>query len=351
MTEATSARSVQGLPRNSHWWECGEELASCDGAWESSGAGEASRCAKAELGTGDPHGGDRSRTQRRKFSREVADFSGGEDRPALPKKKSADKRNVFSGVTPLRLGANEALNENMKAIYGPFTPESNSWPTSSGPRHTGRDEARQGEAEKSPRESGSAAFRRLLSESRRGDEDALNALFEQFYPIVQAMVHRRLAIELRTKRPWLLSRFSTGDVVQEVFRSALRDLRAFSGRSEGAFAGYLAMIVRNRIVDSIRFHQASQRDRRKAVDEREAELRVSSDEDPSDSVEMSEEAERYRTALADFDDREQLLLRARFEKTHTFEALAETLGYSSSYAARRAFFKAQAILTQRLERD
>ncbi|QDV05734.1 RNA polymerase sigma factor SigD [Planctomycetes bacterium Poly30] len=192
-------------------------------------------------------------------------------------------------------------------------------------------------------------FQEQLKGAAAGDEVALNTLFERFYPVVQTMVHRRLAIELRAKRPWLLARFSTGDVVQEVFRSALRDLRAFSGNSEDAFAGYLAMIVRNRIVDSIRFHHASQRDRRKAVDENEAELRVSGEEDPSDSMEFDEEVGRYRAALETFEERERLLLRARFEKTHSFDALAEALGYSSPYAARRAFFKAQAILTQRLE--
>ncbi len=192
-------------------------------------------------------------------------------------------------------------------------------------------------------------FQVLLLESGEGNEAAVNALFEQFYPVVQAMVHRRLSVELRAKRPWLLARFSTGDVVQEVFRSVLRDLRSFSGRTEDAFTGYLAMIVRNRIVDSIRYHQASQRDRRKAVEQQEAELQPSEENSPPENVELDEETARYKAALASFDEREQLLLRARFEKTHSFDSLAETLGYSSSYAARRAFFKAQALLTQRLE--
>ncbi len=196
--------------------------------------------------------------------------------------------------------------------------------------------------------SGSRSFNSLLKAAREDEKAALNQLFQRFYPTVQKMVHRRLAIELRAKRPWLLARFSTGDVVQEVFWSALRDLRSFSGNSEDAFAGYLAMIVRNRIVDSIRFHHAGQRDRRKAVDENEAELRVSDEGDPSDAMELGEEVVRYREALETFEERERLLLRARFEKTHSFDALAEALGYSSPYAARRAFFKAQAILTQRL---
>lgn len=194
-----------------------------------------------------------------------------------------------------------------------------------------------------------APFLDLLKLSSAGDESALNELFLRFYPVVQTMVHRRLAIELRAKRPWLLSRFSTGDVVQEVFRSVLRDLKSFEGRSEDAFAGYLAMIVRNRIVDSVRFHQASQRDRRRSADESESESCASDDPDPAQLAELDEEARRYMAAMATFDDREQLLMRARFEGTHSFDALAHRLGYSSGFSARRAFFKAQALLTQRLQ--
>lgn len=196
---------------------------------------------------------------------------------------------------------------------------------------------------------GTLPFLELLVLSGQGDEPALNELFRRFYPVVQTMVHRRLAIETRLKRPWLLARFSTGDVVQEVFRSVLRDLKSFEGRSEDAFAGYLAMIVRNRIVDSVRFHHAGQRDRRRAVDESAAEQRGTDNHDPADLVEMDEEAELYLVALQSFPERERLLLRARFEKTHSFDALAHQLGYSSSFAARRAFFKAQAQLTQRLQ--
>lgn len=37
-------------------------------------------------------------------------------------------------------------------------------------------------------------------------------------------------------------------------------LGSFAGDSEGAFAGYLSKIVKNRILDTIRFHEVSRRD-------------------------------------------------------------------------------------------
>lgn len=196
-----------------------------------------------------------------------------------------------------------------------------------------------------------AEFRTWLQAAREGDTAALDSLFAEFYPVVQTMVHRRLKHDLRTTRPWLAARFSTGDVVQEVFRSVLRDLQGFAGKTKDAFAGYLAMIVRNRIIDAIRFHEADQRDGRQGSNVAALESHEAGGTDPSDALVADDEVQRFQTALATFDEREQLLIRARLDGTETFEALAEQLGYSSSYSARRAFFAAQARLVQMLSDD
>ncbi len=157
-----------------------------------------------------------------------------------------------------------------------------------------------------------------------------------------------LATDLRNSRPWLQSRFSTGDVVQEVFRSVLTDLGAFAGTNEGAFAGYLAMIVRNRILDVIRFHEAARRDgRRGGVPVEETGL-PSAEEDPQAAAASQEELMRFHNALQEFPERERLLIRARFEKSASFEELTERLGYSSVSVARRTFYAAQATLATQL---
>jgi len=191
-------------------------------------------------------------------------------------------------------------------------------------------------------------FMRTLEAARQGEEQALQDLFQRFYPRVQVLVHRSLAGDLRVNRPWLSSVFSTGDVVQEVFQSVLRNLDGFRGKDEDAFAGYLSIVVRNRLIDSIRFHQAARRDRRMvggAVDEQEPESRGSG---PATQLASAEDVSRFREALATFPERERLLLRERLERRERFQDLADQLGYPSADAARKAFYAAQARLLLRL---
>ncbi len=188
-------------------------------------------------------------------------------------------------------------------------------------------------------------FEETLAAARAGDNAAVDALAARFYPTVQRIVHQKLTFELRANRPWLTARFSTGDVVQEVFQGVLRDLGAFAGTDEDAFVGYLAMVVRNRIVDAIRFHEADRRDvRRGTTPATECGLEAAPD-DPSVSAANQELLERVLQALAEFEPREQLLVRARLEDTASFADLARQLGYGSESTARRAFYAAQAKLS------
>ncbi len=192
-------------------------------------------------------------------------------------------------------------------------------------------------------------FTQTLSEARQGDAAALGRLFEQFYPSVQEMVHRALARDLRQSRPWLASRFSTGDVVQEVFRSVLKDLRGFGGTTEDAFRGYLAMIVRNRLIDAVRFHEAARRDGRRAkLCTSTMDSLTNAEGEMTNRVASEELVDDFHRVLADFEEREQLLLRARLEQEASFQALADQLGYASAGIARRAFYAAQAQLLLRL---
>ncbi len=186
--------------------------------------------------------------------------------------------------------------------------------------------------------------------AQEGDEAAQERLFERFYPTVERMVHHQLAREIKVRKPWLTARFSTGDVVQEVFRSVLGELTSFDGDSEGAFAGYLSKIVKNRILDTIRFHEASRRDGRKHSRLMQ-ELEVGSPAaGPATQAVAAEEMQAYSDALDSFPERERRLLVARFEGEATFTELAEELGFSSEAAARRAFYTSQAQLLMHLRR-
>ena len=192
------------------------------------------------------------------------------------------------------------------------------------------------------------SFKDLLESARQGDSPSINAIFERFYPRVERMVHVSLNMDLRHGRPWLSSRFSTGDVVQDVFRSVVGDLSLFEGSTEDAFTGYLAMVVRNRILDSLRFHEAERRDGRRGAPELELERQVGEEGDPAQMAANADELRRMYELVGEFDPREQFLLRARFEGTASFAELTDMLGYPSVTTTRRAYFNAHALLAVRL---
>lgn len=189
-----------------------------------------------------------------------------------------------------------------------------------------------------------APFVSTLALARQGDPQALDELARRFYPAVEGLVHHRLASDLRRGRPWLHSRFSTGDVVQTVFESVLRDLAAFQGQNEEAFIGYLAVVVQHRIVDALRFHEAAQRDVRRIASLGDHFDVEGGESDPADAATSADELAHLHAALARLDPRQQHLLRARMDDLASFKELSEQLGYGSESAARRAYFDAQAKL-------
>ncbi len=198
-------------------------------------------------------------------------------------------------------------------------------------------------------------FEPLLAAARTGDTGALDELFERFYPTVERMVHAKLAKDVRVGRPWLNSRFSTGDVVQDVFRSLLHKIDSFQGKTEEAFAGYLAMVVKNRLIDAVRFHQADQRDGRVTHSDEDGVRLPDSSDGPGTGLISTEEHHALLEALKTFEEREQLLIRGRLEQDIPFHELAEQLGFSSRSAAQRCFYSAQAklalMLRKRTPRD
>lgn len=192
-------------------------------------------------------------------------------------------------------------------------------------------------------------FAQVLEAARNGDRAAIDRLVAELYPKVRELVHNSLATDLRRKRPWLTAMFSTGDVVQDVFCGVIRDLDDFHSVHDGAFVKYLATMVKNRLVDTVRFHQAHRRDVRRDRDQIDADV-VAHAEDPASVAELEDELRAYARALATFPQREQVLLRERLSGAQTFRQLAELLGYGSEDAASRAFHAAQARLLLRLGR-
>lgn len=193
-------------------------------------------------------------------------------------------------------------------------------------------------------------FQDLIGRARKGEAQALGELVTRYLPRVEQQVHLSLSRDARLGRPWLRARFSTGDVVQEVFRSVIQDLTTFSGTSEDGFCGWLATLVRNRIVDAIRLHEAGRRSGRaeSPLAAGTGPLPPSQSTDPAAAAMRIEEAELVERALAELDPKTRHLVRARIEGLASFRELAEQLGFGSESGARRAFFEAQSKLALRL---
>ncbi|MFN3243836.1 MAG: RNA polymerase sigma factor [Planctomycetota bacterium] len=175
----------------------------------------------------------------------------------------------------------------------------------------------------------------------------LAALCQRHYPAVYDRVHRLLARDIRRGRPWLSAMLSTGDLVHEVFLGVVRDFDGFRGDGDEQFVAYLARLTRNRLIDSVRYHEAERRDsRRGQVLDPEA----CHDAPSPVTVSMQrEEVERVFAILATFPERDRALLRGRIDDGETFAELASALGYASADSARKSFRTLQARLLARLQ--
>ena len=82
----------------------------------------------------------------------------------------------------------------------------------------------------------------LIEQVQQGDQTPLNELLDRYQMRVLAAVRMRLGAKLRRK-------LESCDVVQDVMIDALRKVKSFDFRTEGAFLKYLNQVVANKIRD------------------------------------------------------------------------------------------------------
>jgi len=190
----------------------------------------------------------------------------------------------------------------------------------------------------------------LLRSAQRGETAALSELFTSLYPRVRAIAHHQLEQQVGKDAIGLLALFSTGDIVQEAFVAALRELPRFRGSDEVELVGWLAALVRNRVVDAIRHHLAHRRDRRRESTASGGLTAASRDPSPSQACAANERAEVQARMLGELAERDRELLRARLVDESPWEAIAAAVGFPSADAARFAFRRLQARLMLQLAR-
>lgn len=185
-----------------------------------------------------------------------------------------------------------------------------------------------------------------------GDAAARERLVALCYGDVKARVHRELEGDFRKRHKWILPLFSTHDVVHEVLTAVVQDLDDTQFAGPEPFFAYLGTLVRHRLLDAVRFHEAARRDGRKQVDEPTAGLgAVAADgreATPTLAASLGERATLVREALAELPERQRRLLELRLLEDETFPRIRDALGYASDETARQAFLDAQAKLLVKL---
>jgi RNA polymerase sigma factor (sigma-70 family) len=195
-------------------------------------------------------------------------------------------------------------------------------------------------------------LRATIVAAAAGEAAAKERLIAHCYEPVQRLVHRDLERDFRQKHRWMMPLFSTHDVVHEVLAAVVRDLADTSFVGAEPFYAYLGTLVRHRLLDAVRFHEAARRDGRKQVVEPTQGLAAVAADNreatPTLAASLGERAGLVRDALAELPERQRRLLEMRLLEEATFPAIAEALGYASEETARQACHAAQARLLVKL---
>ena len=183
----------------------------------------------------------------------------------------------------------------------------------------------------------------LLERVQRGDDEALEALYVRCLPTLRRWASGRLPLSSRGAQ-------DTADLVQDTLLAALRRLKNFDARHQGALQAYLRQAVMNRIRDLVR-----QRDRRPV----RAEMPMALIDDAPSPLALAIGAEHqalYEQALGRLRPADREAIVNRLELQHSYEELAVLLDKRSPDAARVAVMRAMKRLAEemggsRSERD
>lgn len=193
----------------------------------------------------------------------------------------------------------------------------------------------------------------VLRAAQRGDRAATTRVLEHVLPAVRRLVHQRLQRSYRRNNEWIVSLFSTGDVVQDLLIGALRDLARFDGESAQSLMAWLSAQVEHRILERLRFFRSAKRDQRRVIDlagdgdaiaDTLADLRPS----PSAASEAAEVWSAVQAALASLSDGERSVIEASLDPELSWADVALQLGLPTAEAARLRHRRAKARLSLRL---
>jgi RNA polymerase sporulation-specific sigma factor len=164
----------------------------------------------------------------------------------------------------------------------------------------------------------------LIQRIGHGDQTALDGLCRRYLSRVLVAVRLRLGANLRKK-------VESGDIVQEVMIDAIRNIKEFSFRTEGAFLKYLNRVVENRIRDEADRWAAQKRRPDREIpldgarsDESALPLQIAdSAPTPSKVVALTEDLSLLEAAIGRLPDEYQDLIIATKLEGRSYEEIAE----------------------------
>lgn len=180
-----------------------------------------------------------------------------------------------------------------------------------------RDKMRQNEQER---------FTRLLSGAHEGDKEAFDCLCD-----AESRQRWLLAISSGLP-PDLRSKVDPEDVLQDAVKQAWQDIGDFQGESRQRFRCWLSGVVRNRLLDAIRFHHQPKRDARRdgqaSHPSRVAAMR--DDHTPSKSVARRERLARITAVLDELPESYRAVVVLRYLEDFSTKEVAQMLGISAN---------------------
>lgn len=176
---------------------------------------------------------------------------------------------------------------------------------------------------------------RLLSRARRGDQSALNLLFERHLKPLQQWARGRLP-------KWARAAADTADLVQDAILNTIQRLDAFKPQGHGALRAYLRRAVQNRINDE--FRRIARRGPSEMLDENARDGAPS----PLEESVANQTEERYRAAMSRLSPGDRELIVGRVELGYSVEQLALMTGRPRPDSARVALHRALVRLAEEM---
>lgn len=185
------------------------------------------------------------------------------------------------------------------------------------------------------------ATRALVSRyADEGDEEAFEALYKRYEPLVRWIVRARLKGSER-------KRLDETDLLQTSFLKVFRGIREHNYREEGQFRAWVVQTVQNKIRDVLRREFAERRDVRREVDLDGGSGHQAGGESPLELANQAEEMLLLQTAMEQLPENLREVILQRDFELKSWPNVAAALGRAQS-TAREWYRKAHTRLGELL---